>query len=143
MRIRGRAQAASVQPVPAIVQAYLDGPSRPEPATEPERPRVEGGERRRCDRTAISSEVTVRRIGGFNFQVPLSNVSPSGCKVELVEEGAVGDSVIARFPRLEPLGSKICWTNGRTTGVEFLSPIHPAVFDLLVTRLSGETAAVE
>ena len=79
----------------------------------------------------------MRRIGGFNFEVPLGNISSGGCRVEMLEESEVGDTVIARFPQLEPLGSRICWTDGRKIGVEFFNRIHPAVLDLVVTRLTN------
>ena len=134
--IRRRAQAASEQPLPAAVQAYLDGAPN---ASVPELPPSDrdGEDRRRFSRSPVKSELTMRRIGGFNFQVALSDLSPGGCNVELIEAAEAGDSVIARFPQLEPLGSRVCWTEGCTTGVEFLAPIHPAVFDLLLSRLPG------
>jgi hypothetical protein len=65
----------------------------------------------------------------------------------MLEPTEVGDPVIARLPQLEPLGSRVCWAEGATTGMQFLTTIHPAVFDMLLTRISsGETvepAAVE
>ena len=131
-RIRRRAQETSEQPLPAVVQAYLDGTPNRGPAAEAA---PSGDERRSCERIALQSEVTVRRIGGFNFEVALGSISSSGCRVEMLEASEVGDTVIARFPDLEPLGSRICWTSGRTTGVEFFNRIHPAVLDLLVSRL--------
>jgi len=131
-RIRSRARETSAQPLPTAVQAYLDGKPR-RPSTEETVP--PGDERRSCERIALQSEVTVRRIGGFNFEVAIDSISSSGCRVEMLEASEVGDTVIARFPELEPLGSRICWTRGRTTGVEFFNRIHPAVLDLLVSRL--------
>jgi hypothetical protein len=137
--IRRRAQAASEQPLPASVQAYLDGaPNASVP--EPQPSDRDGEDRRRFSRSRVKSELTMRRIGGFNLQVALSDLSPGGCNVELIEAAEAGDSVIARFPHLEPLGSRVCWTEGCTTGVEFLAPIHPAVFDLLLSRLRGRDA---
>jgi hypothetical protein len=137
--IRRRAQVASEQPLPAAVQAYLDrAPNASVP--EPWPSHGNGEDRRRFSRSRIKSELTMRRIGGFNLQVALSDLSPGGCNVELIEAAEAGDSVIARFPHLEPLGSRVCWTEGCTTGVEFLAPIHPAVFDLLLSRLPGRDA---
>lgn len=131
--IRKRALAASGRPDPANVRAYLNGTTMP--SSPPEEGFDDSQDRRRFNRVPLKSEVSMRRIGGFNFQVALSNVSSGGCNVELIEEAEAGDSAIARFPQLEPLGSRICWTNGRTTGLEFLTAIHPAVFDLLISRL--------
>ena len=130
--ICGRARKASEQPLPLAVQAYLDGKPRRvmESAVSPA-----ADDRRHSERLSISSHVTVRRIGGFNFDVALSDISSGGCRVEMLEESEVGDTVIARFAQLEPLGSRICWSKGRDIGVEFFNPIHPAVLDLLVERL--------
>ena len=133
-RISVRARETSAQPLPATVQAYLDG--APRRVTEADAAPSEG-DRRHCERHELRSEVTVRRIGGFNFEVPLSDISVGGCKVEMLEESEVGDTVIARFPQLEPLGSRICWTDGRKIGVEFFNRIHPAVLDLVVSRISS------
>jgi len=39
------------------------------------------------------------------------------------------------------LGSRVCWAAGTTAGMQFLTTIHPAVFDSLLTRLADEPAA--
>lgn len=98
-------------------------------------------ERRNSPRIATDSEVLVRRIGGFNFSVALKDISIQGCRVEMLEPSEVGDRVIARLPQLEPLGSRVRWAEGATTGVEFLTKIHPAVFELLLERLPPGSAA--
>ena len=96
-------------------------------------------ERRQFGRTPTGSQVLVRRIGGFNFNVALKDISARGCRLEMLEPAQVGERVIARLPQLEPLGSQVKWTKGAISGVEFASRIHPAVFDLLLTRLAGAT----
>jgi len=99
-------------------------------------------DRRRSARSALSgSELRVRRIGGFNFQAGLKDVSTDGCRIELIEECEPGEDVIARFPQLEPLGAWVRWTLGATAGVEFMRPMHPAVFKFLLTRLSEQGSA--
>jgi len=100
-------------------------------------------DRRRSKRRDLDvAELIMRRIGGFNFQVPLTNVSASGCCIVLIEECEKGEDVIARFPRLEPIAGVVRWTEGTTAGVEFARPIHPAVFEMLLRRMeSGESTA--
>jgi hypothetical protein len=133
-RIKDRAWTNSEKPLPPKVQAYLTG--RPAPvAAEASAEVPEGGERRRCDRVTLAANIVVRRLGGFNFEVELKDISASGCKVVLPEACEIGDPVIARLPRIEPLGSRVSWADGMTTGVQFLTVIHPAVFDSLLTRL--------
>jgi hypothetical protein len=96
-----------------------------------------GDERRRSLRVAVDAEVCVRRSGGFNFQVQMRNMSIGGCRVELLEPCEVDDHLIARFPKLEPLGARACWTQGTVTGLQFTTTFHPAVLDSLLERLSG------
>ena len=98
-------------------------------------------ERRGLDRISMRGEIIVRRIGGFNFEVALRDLSAHGCQVELLEPCEAGDAIIARFPQLEPLGSRVCWAHGTTTGIEFQTKIHPAVFDHLLGRLTMAAAA--
>ena len=138
-RIRGRARANSQKAVPP--QPYLAGTTtvakcEADWAITAERK----DERRRSARVALESEVLVRRLGGFNFNVALKDISTGGCRVEMIEPAVAGDPVIARLPQLEPLGSRVCWAEGKTTGMQFLTTIHPAVFDMLLIRLAnGET----
>jgi hypothetical protein len=132
LRIRGRARANSEKPMSANVQAYLRGEALTAESSDPAKP---ADERRRYTRISRASEIVVRRIGGFNFQVALRDLSSGGCRVEMVQACDSGDSLIARLPGLEPLGSRVRWGEGRVTGVEFLRPIHPAVLDALVPRL--------
>ena len=94
------------------------------------------GSRRRSRRVPVADDVSVRKIGSFNFQARLQDVSTGGCRVELIEPYEVGDRVVTRFPKLEPLGARVCWAMGATAGIEFLNGMHPAVFDSLLIRLS-------
>lgn len=131
LRIAGRARAANAVRAARAPQAVLVPP----PVRQADEARDPADERRCCGRVALDSEVVVRRIGGFNFQVALREVSRRGCRVELIEPCEIGDAFITRFPQLEPLGSRVCWTQGTTAGIEFMTNIHPAVFDHLLTRL--------
>jgi hypothetical protein len=139
-RIRGRARTVAENHRAAPRSTPTRVPPAPETPTDGQA-RSEG-ERRSVARVMLSSEVIVRRIGGFNFEVALSDVSTHGCRVQLLEPCQAGDLAITRFPRLEPLGSRVCWARGVTAGMQFHTSIHPAVFESLVARLSGdETAA--
>jgi hypothetical protein len=91
---------------------------------------------RRSKRIPLTAEVTLRRLGRATFRVGVSDVSPEGCKVELVERPSIDEHVLVKFDGLEPLESEVCWVEGFTAGVKFVRPMHPAVFDLLVVRLS-------
>lgn len=135
-RIKGRARAAS-EVVSKPRSSYLSTQSLGATCPSESKNLPEGEpERRRASRVPIVSEVLVRRLGGFNFNVAVKDISTGGCRVELLEPSEIGDPIVTRLPQLEPLGARVCWAEGTTTGVQFLTTIHPAVFNLLLTRLS-------
>jgi hypothetical protein len=101
---------------------------RQEPA-----PRPEGCRRRSC-RRPVEHEVGVKKLGGFGFQLPTLDVSPEGCRVELVEMVDAGERVIVRLPALEPLGAQVAWVQGANAGLHFQRRLHSAVFDQLMDR---------
>jgi hypothetical protein len=92
--------------------------------------------RRRNRRVAVSAEISMRRMGSFSFQVPLGDVSTGGCRVELVEFVDAGDHVIARFPGIEPFSATVTWADPHSAGIHFEQPLHPAVFEQLLSRLA-------
>ncbi|HVU30669.1 MAG TPA: PilZ domain-containing protein [Sphingomicrobium sp.] len=90
---------------------------------------------RRSSRTEIVADVSLRRIGQNNYSVRVNDLSPDGCRVELVERPRVGEHMLIKFDGLEVLDGEVCWIEGYVAGLRFERPIHPAVFDLLVRRL--------
>jgi hypothetical protein len=52
---------------------------------------------RRSDRVSLSADVTLRRRGMTSFRVTVSDVSPEGCKVALVERPSVDEHVLVKF----------------------------------------------
>jgi len=98
-------------------------------------------ERRFVPRGKVCGEILVRKVGTFPFSVPIANVSIGGCQVELIDGYEVGDSLVARFPQLEPLGARVCWTKAGRAGMEFSKMIHPAVLHALVNRMMAIAGA--
>ncbi len=92
---------------------------------------------RSADRVGISSEVRVRRIGQLNFNVRMFDLSPDGCRIEVIERPRVGERLMLKFEGLEVLQSEVMWIEGFIVGLKFERAFHPAVFDLLVTRLAA------
>jgi hypothetical protein len=82
----------------------------------------------------VEHEVGVKKRGGFGFQLATLDVSPEGCRVELVEMVDAGERVIVRLPALEPLGAQVAWVQGANAGLHFQRPLHSAVFDQLIDR---------
>ena len=92
--------------------------------------------RRLHQRTSVQGQISMRRLGSFGFDIPVRDLSATGCKVELVESVGIRDHVVARLPGLEPLGATVIWSDERCAGLQFNRPIHPAVFEMLLERLS-------
>ncbi len=92
---------------------------------------------RKSKRVGLVAEVTMRRVGKSKYRVRVFDASPEGCKLECVERPRVGEHLFVKFGGLEALYAEVCWVEGFCTGVLFETAVHPAVFDLLVARLTG------
>ena len=87
------------------------------------------------ERVSIDAEVMLRRLGSNNYRVRLFDLSPAGCKVELVERPREGEHLLIKFEGLEALDGEVCWVNDYIAGLRFEKPFHPAVFEVMVARL--------
>jgi len=90
---------------------------------------------RKAARVAINAEVSLRRSVQLGYRVRAYDASPYGCKLEFVERPELGERVWVKFEGMDALEGLVCWVDGFVAGVEFVRPIHPAVFDALVPRL--------
>lgn len=90
---------------------------------------------RKAKRIDVGAEVSLRRLGQLNYRTRVTDLSPAGCKVELVERPRIGEHVMLKFDGLEVLDSEVCWIEGFVAGLRFEKSFHPAVFDLLLERL--------
>ena len=105
-----------------------------EPEEQPAKPRP-----RRSERVSIDAQVMVRRLGRMNYRARIFDLSPDGCKAEMLERAHAGEQVLVRFGGLEPLAAEVCWVEGPSAGLRFQRALHPAVFDLLLERLRRTT----
>lgn len=105
-------------------------PDSSPPSSRPQLPR-------KGVRVGLSAEVTLRRTGRSSYRVKILDVSLHGCKAEFVERPKLDELVWIKFDHLQSLGAMVCWTRGFDVGLEFDRPIHPAIFEMLVTQLSS------
>lgn len=54
---------------------------------------------------------------------------------DFVDRPDVGEHVWVKFDGLEAIEATVCWIAGFKAGLKYTKPIHPAVFDLLLTRV--------
>lgn len=138
-RVRARAVPPLTQTqVQAHVRRLFPAPAAPAAPSSSAEPYTDS--QRRSRRVVLGAEVSVRKAGCFNFQLPVLDISAHGCRVELLEAVEQGERMIVRLPALEPLGAQVAWVCGTHAGLRFDRPLHPAVFDQLLGRL-GTCAA--
>lgn len=119
--------------IDSYVRWWKDGHAglvfKPEETTEKKQwPRV-------SPRVPLSAEVSLRRLGQQSYRVRITDLSPQGCKIELVERPRIGEVLLLKFDGFEVLDAEVCWVDGFIAGLRFEKPFHAAVFDLLVQRL--------
>lgn len=90
---------------------------------------------RKSVRVSVAAEMTLRRLGKGAYQCRLFDLSPDGCKAEMIERPLVGERAVVRLPGIEPLEAEVRWVEGSNAGLKFERSFHPAVFELLLARL--------
>jgi hypothetical protein len=91
---------------------------------------------RRSERQRLDATVSLRRPGQLSYRVNVLDASLHGCRVEFVERPNIDEQLWVKFDGLQPLECEVCWVQGFTAGVNFVQPIHPAVFAQLLQRLT-------
>ena len=100
------------------------------PATKPHQPRG-------AERLSLDADVTVRRLGKAKYRVRVLDLSPVGCKIDLIDRPALGEAMMVKFDGLEIVEAEVCWVEDFVAGLRFTRAFHPLVFELLAARLHG------
>lgn len=90
---------------------------------------------RAFNRAALSAEVSLRRQGRQSYIANLFDLTPKGCRVEFIETPRAGEKMWVKIDVFDSIEATVRWVEGFYGGLEFSRPIHPAVFELLLTRL--------
>jgi hypothetical protein len=91
---------------------------------------------RRALRVSVTAEILLRRSTTLGYRVRVFDASPYGCKCEFIERPRINERVWVKFEGLEALETEVCWVEDSSCGLRFANPIHPAVFDMLLHRLT-------
>jgi hypothetical protein len=145
-RVRARAQLARTSLSNVRIVACASRPENTPLPPLPSFPELRCG--KRCDvenpqspgrreaaRTIADAALLLRRLGRGALEVRLLDISTGGCHLERAASLSIAEHVVTRLPGLEPLGATVAWANSRHAGLHFDRPLHPAVFELLLTRL--------
>src|SRR5690242_4567700 len=79
---------------------------------------------RQSERITLSADVALRRLGQNSYRVRVSDLSPDGCKVELVEQPRIEERLLIKFEGLEVLEAEVCWVEAYVAGLRFEKTIH-------------------
>lgn len=90
---------------------------------------------RRQERHSIEGDVRLRQRGGTRYPAAVKDVSTGGCRVELAQVMNVGDLMFISLPGIETLQATVRWTDGWVAGVQFETPLHPSVLDMVEQRI--------
>ncbi|MEP2989000.1 MAG: PilZ domain-containing protein [Parasphingorhabdus sp.] len=93
------------------------------------------GSRRIDPRAVIRTEILVRQSTAQLFQVTMSDISVSGFKFKSFTSLDDEKMVFVKISGLQTLAAHIRWMDYQDYGCEFTNPLHPAVFDHLVSGL--------
>ena len=104
-----------------------------EPMPEKAKQQIE----RRAARIDVPGMVGLKALGRNTFRVRIFNLGTHGCKVELVERPSIGDTMLVKFDGLDAVDAEVIWLDGHVAGLRFANPIHAAVLDLLLQRLTA------
>lgn len=93
-------------------------------------------ERHRSDRARISLDCEVRQGVRPWRRVRLEDISRTGFRISWFPDCRPEIPLRIRIPGLELLTAQVRWRQDVLVGCEFVSPLHVAVFDHLVERVS-------
>lgn len=96
---------------------------------------------RQSARVGLAADIVLRRAGRGSYRVQILDLSPHGCRAEIIERPRLHEMVWVKFEGLTALAATVCWTREFDAGFEFERPIHPAVFELLLSRMARAPAA--
>lgn len=91
---------------------------------------------RKAERVQVDGEVSLRRSGGISYRVPTMDVTRFGCKCEFVDRPAIYERLWVKLDGLESIEAIVCWVEESRLGLMFKAPLHPAVFDMMLVRMS-------
>jgi len=90
---------------------------------------------RREERIPVEILSRYRSGTGRAHIVQVYDLSPSGCRLHqnfsVLESGKL---LTIRLGDVGPIESVVRWKEGLNVGLEFLVPLHPSVFDHIVSR---------
>lgn len=89
-------------------------------------PRVE---QRKFNRVELGAAVSVRSREGGRETGTIENLSVGGCAITAPGAYMVGARYFVTIAHFQSFAGKVIWANDGRFGIEFDTPLHPAVVD--------------
>lgn len=89
-------------------------------------PRVE---QRKFGRVQVGAPVSVRQREGGRETGTIENLSVGGCAINAPGTYPVGARLFVTINNFQSFAGKVVWRNDARFGIEFDTPLHPAVVD--------------
>lgn len=89
---------------------------------------------RRAERRIVNLAASLREPGASLADAEVVNLSTTGFAAETDANLETGNHVWLKLPGLEPANSRVVWIEGRKAGFEFVTPLHSATLDLVLTN---------
>lgn len=81
------------------------------------------------DRYSLLIAVKLRRQGENWFNARLSNLSPTGFRVQSFAVLEQDSTIWIMFPGFDGRRARVVWARNHEAGCQFERPLHPAIFD--------------
>jgi hypothetical protein len=91
---------------------------------------------RREERRLVRGTASLRRSGYNKVGVNLLDLSSTGFRIETFGGITVGATVWITLPGLAAIEAKVAWARGDQVGCEFQTPLHQAVMEAIIQRVS-------
>lgn len=91
-----------------------------------------GGERRAGKRRELAVEARAHSFEKRPCRVHVSNLSPRGCQLDASSHTGAEGLIYLDFAGLPLIGAKIVWQDDYHAGCEFVTPLTPEEFEILV-----------
>ena len=101
-----------------------------------------GHENRRDPRYDVAVGASYWNGPDGRILVKVTNVSARGCRFASERRLETGSPIVMAFGNAATLDAKVRWRVGKTHGIRFAEPLHPAVLDHIRLFLSEDPALV-
>lgn len=91
--------------------------------------------RRRSQRRSGTVDVQFGQQGR-RYKVKLLDLSRHGARLSVSHALRTSDMCWISLPGLQPISAKVTWVEGFVIGCEFETPLHEAIFDHMLTRVT-------